>query len=201
MLEKFNLHGDFYYLGNYTKNNYIYTTAMIHLIGKLEDIKKYIKYLDGNKKILNVEMYESIVFVLAKHKADLKLYEAGYSQQFIHPAPAYLSEEGFEIIEVASWDKKPLMDYIKIHKENKTTTYFEIIKFIEKKMDDIYVSRLLPKLSEKQREAVNLAYKKGYYEYPKKIDLGELAKLMSVSKSTFQEHLKRAEGKLIPRML
>jgi hypothetical protein len=59
----------------------------------------------------------------------------------------------------------------------------------------------LPDLSPKQREAIELAYKNGYYKYPKQTDLDKLSKIMGVGKSTFQEHLKKAEGKLLPYLI
>jgi CheY-like chemotaxis protein len=53
-------------------------------------------------------------------------------------------------------------------------------------------------------EAVNLMEEHIYavslfdLELPRKVDLGDLAKLMKVSTSTYQEHLRKAESKLLP---
>ena len=198
-LQELNLNCNFYFLSNYEKNNYTYTTAMITIHGK--NIKKFINYLKKHKKIVKVEDYGNTIIVLAKHKKDLSLYKTGYNPKFIHPSPAYLSKDGYEIIEAAFWEKQPLLDFIKAHKENKTTTYFELIKFVEKKMDDIYVTRLLPKLAKKQEEAIKLAYKHGYYSFPRKISLDELAKIAKVSKPTFRENLRKAEVKLTPNLI
>jgi len=38
----------------------------------------------------------------------------------------------------------------------------------------------------------------GYYTWPRKADLGVLARQAGVSVSTFQEHLRKAEAKLLP---
>ena len=48
---------------------------------------------------------------------------------------------------------------------------------------------------------MELAINAGYYNYPKKITLPELAKKMKISYSTFQAHLKKAEGKIFPLVL
>ena len=45
----------FYYIGHYIKNNYVYTSAIQHLIGKEKNIKKYINYLKKHKKIVKFE--------------------------------------------------------------------------------------------------------------------------------------------------
>ena len=66
---------------------------------------------------------------------------------------------------------------------------------------DIYFSRLMPKLTDKQKRAVTLAWEYGYYRWPKKTDFGKLAKLMKVSVPTYREHLKKAEQKLMPDLM
>jgi len=58
----------------------------------------------------------------------------------------------------------------------------------------------MPPLTEKQKRAFELAIEQGYYDIPKRTDLKKLSKLMKVSLATFQEHLKRAEAKIIPKL-
>jgi hypothetical protein len=56
-------------------------------------------------------------------------------------------------------------------------------------------------LSRHQREALLSAYANGYYEVPRRVNLDELARLQNVNKSTFAEHLLKAENRLISRIL
>lgn len=200
-LQELNLSGFFHYVGHYIKGNYVYTSAIQHLIGEERSIRKYIRYMKNHKKIVEIEIYGNIIFTLAKQESGLDAYAALYNPVFIYPAPAYLNKDGFEIVEIASWKRKPLEDLIKILKSSKTTSYFEILKFVNRKMDDIYVSRLLPKLPPKQAEAIRLAFQEGYYNFPRKINLGKLAKLAGVSKPAFSESLRNAEAKIIPRLV
>ena len=46
-----------------------------------------------------------------------------------------------------------------------------------------------------------LAYENGYYSYPRKITLKKLAGLAKIGISTFQEHLRKAELKLLPTII
>jgi len=200
-LEELGLSIYFYYMGNYVKENYVYTSAIQHLIGREKDIKAYITYMKTHPKIVNIEVYGNVIFTLAKHKKELRVYGAVYNPIFIYPAPAYLSKEGFEIIEIACWKREPLQELIDSLEKNKTTIHFEVLKFVEKKIDDLYVSRLLPKLSPKQKEAVELSFKHGYYKFPRNISLDDLSKMANVSKQTFRENLRKAEAKLIPKLL
>ena len=77
--------------------------------------------------------------------------------------------------------------------------YNSKIQYIkEKKIKSISIMRQYPELTEKQRKAIELAIKKGYYEVPRKISVEELAKMAELSFSTFQVHLRKAEKNLIP---
>jgi predicted DNA binding protein len=52
-------------------------------------------------------------------------------------------------------------------------------------------------LSPRQREALALARERGYYEWPREVTAGDLAAEFGVAKTTFLEHLRRAESKLL----
>lgn len=52
-------------------------------------------------------------------------------------------------------------------------------------------------LSERQREVLELAQKRGYYSWPRKTSASDLATEMAVSKTTLLEHLRKAESKLL----
>lgn len=56
-------------------------------------------------------------------------------------------------------------------------------------------------LTRKQLEALNLAVANGYYTWPRRISLAELAALVGLSRRTFQDHLRKAEAKLMPNLV
>ena len=60
---------------------------------------------------------------------------------------------------------------------------------------------VLANLTERQREFIVQAKRYGYYDYPRRINSGELAKRVGVSKATVVEHLRKAEGRLIACLL
>ena len=57
--------------------------------------------------------------------------------------------------------------------------------------------RPIDRLSPRQREAFRLARDRRYYEYPRETTARELAEELGVSKTTFLEHLRKAEAKLL----
>jgi O-6-methylguanine DNA methyltransferase len=56
---------------------------------------------------------------------------------------------------------------------------------------------LLPSLTRKQAKAILAALESGYYESPRKVTTEEVARSLGVARSTFEEHLKAAESKLV----
>jgi HTH DNA binding domain len=59
----------------------------------------------------------------------------------------------------------------------------------------------LGRLTDKQRRALNTAYRLGYYEVPRRITSEELAKKLNLEKSTFSAHVRKAERTLLKELL
>ncbi len=121
-----------------------------------------------------------------------------YSPEIIFISPQKYTSDGKETMELASWNKKPLMDLVRTFKQRYNT---RVLAFSQKKIKSISLVSLHPELTDRQRLALELAVKNGYYEFPKSITLKQLAKLMGVSFSTYQAHLSKAELHFIPEML
>ena len=200
LVEKYNLHVEFYPLGSYLKGNFVYTPSIHVLKGDEKNIKKYLAELKKDKRIVKIEV-SKVIFMLTKENASKKTYQVMYNPELFYITPAFNSLDGFEIWDVACWDRKPLEELIEVMEKAKTTIHFEVLKFEEKNLDDIYILQLFPQLPKKQRQAIELAYKHGYYQFPKKTNLDKLAKMIGISKATFQENLKKAEAKLMPLLL
>ncbi len=70
------------------------------------------------------------------------------------------------------------------------------------------LTRLKPKpesaistLTDKQRKALLTAYGLGYYEVPRRVSSEEIAKLLNIDRSTFTEHLRKAEKRIVRNAL
>jgi hypothetical protein len=56
---------------------------------------------------------------------------------------------------------------------------------------------LFSDLTEKQIDAILSSFNFGYYQLPRKADIKTIASKMKVPRTTFQEHLKKGQNKLI----
>ena len=56
-------------------------------------------------------------------------------------------------------------------------------------------------LTEMQRRTLEMAYEAGYYETPRRTDLGELSEELGVSRSAVSQRLNTAEAKLVSAVL
>jgi predicted DNA binding protein len=61
----------------------------------------------------------------------------------------------------------------------------------------VSLAELFRKLTEKQRRALVDAIENGYYSVPRHTTVGDLARAKGVPRTTFEEHLHKAESKVI----
>ena len=59
------------------------------------------------------------------------------------------------------------------------------------------VDRLFGDLTDRQLAALQIALENGYYEQPRQCSVSELAERTTVARATYEEHLRKAENKLI----
>jgi len=172
------------------------TSSMHYLSGAPKDINDFIKDLKKDKKVIKIERNDDMLFLL--EKADAKAV-AFYTPKIIFVKPVLIKSDGYEIWEIASWDREDVSKFIS--SVEKRIKDFNLLKFHKVDINNVFFPRLMPKLTAKQKMAIELAIQGGYYKSPRKTNLRNLAKRMNVSLSTFQQHLRSSEEKLIPNIL
>ena len=196
--KKFNLTILAFPMNTYVKGKKAHLTTGHLVIGEEKAKQAYFDSLKKDKRIKNLEIegdFAAYSFEASMKESHLQMY---FTPEIMFIKPVVIKPDGFEYIEIASWNKENLTNFFK-----KVKKWLKIESFSIKneKITDIYIPHLMPKLTEKQKKAVLLAFQNGYYDYPKKVNIGKLAKAMKLSPSTFQEHLRRAEEKLMPFLL
>jgi predicted DNA binding protein len=164
--------------------------------GESENINQFVRDLSKDKKVISVERKGDMFFLLEKSEEKAVKF---FNPKIIFTKPVLMDKKGYETWEVASWERKVIEEFV--DKVEKHFENYKLLKFKEVKIDNIFFPRLMPNLTELQKQAIELAIQEGYYKTPRKIDLRKLAKLMNLSLSTYQQHLRTAEEKLIPNIL
>ncbi len=182
-----------YPLSYYKDNKFIYLIQCGFLFGKEKNKKDLLKDAKKTPELVKLEIKNDFATFITKQPL---FTEPFWDPRIIRPAPTIINyKEKKHIWDLASFDRKILENVFKFAKK-----YFgaELLKFKEEKISNISITKLLPELTKKQKQALELAINNGYYDYPKKITMEKLAKLMKISYSTYQQHLKTSESKIMP---
>jgi predicted DNA binding protein len=169
----------------------LYLIAAGFMFGEEENKKLLIK--DMKKQPEHVESEQNGDFIIIISRQPL-FTSAAYSPKIIRPSPVIINKDGFHIWDLASFERK-LLEQVIDFAEKKLEA--KILSFKQEKLLNITFMKLIPELTENQKRALELAINNGYYDYPKKTTLPEIAKKMKISYSTYQAHLKKAEAKIL----
>lgn len=180
----------------FTEDRRTINSSMHYMAGTKNDLDKFIADLKRDKDVLKVERKGDTFFLIEQAKSKAVGF---HTPKIIFVKPVLINDDGYELWEVASWEKSELSNFIE--KVNNHISEFTLLKFIRTSVSNIFFPKLMPNLTMNQKQALELAIKEGYYKTPRKMGLRELAKRSRISLATFQEHLRKAEEKLIPNIL
>ncbi|MEK6891138.1 MAG: helix-turn-helix domain-containing protein [Nanoarchaeota archaeon] len=186
----------FYPVDRYLKGKKIFILGIHTLEGEDKEINRFCNDIKKSKNVAKFERNENIIILLISEEE--KFYSLLYDPELYLPSPVIV-KEGYEEWNVAAWDREILEKLMnEILKWKDKLKNFELKSIEKTKLNDIYFPKIIPELPEKQKEAFRLAVENEYYTWPRKKDLSDLAKMMKISISTYQEHLRKAEAKLLP---
>jgi hypothetical protein len=180
-----------YPLSYYKDDKWLYLIACGLMFG--ENSKEMIKDMRKQSECVKVEEKNDFVVVVIKQPL---FTEPVYDSRIIRPSPVVINwKQRKHNWELASFDKGLLTN---VYEFAKKYLGAKMLKIKQEKLSNISIVQLLPKITLRQKRALELAINNGYYDYPRKIELEKLAKMMNVSYSTYQEHLRKAEGLMMP---
>jgi predicted DNA binding protein len=177
-----------------------YATTTCFFLSREDALKeKFLSDLKADKRITKVEVSGDMFTYEIKLASDGEHVMLYHTRRIFFVKPVVNHYDGHEYWEVAAWNKEELMQFIKSLKSHMDVC--TIMKLEQSVLTDVYFPNVMPKLSMHQKYALELAYENGYYSYPRKINVQKLAKIAKVGVSTFQEHLRKAELKLLPGII
>ncbi|MDO8627602.1 MAG: helix-turn-helix domain-containing protein [Candidatus Diapherotrites archaeon] len=194
---KFDVVLSVYPLNIHKDKEFIYYTNINVLSGSEQNKKKFISAFKKDKRTQKMEINgNQFISFLKTERTDYHTMEQ-YDKRMFFLQPV-VHDKGYEDWVVGSWEKKVVTDF---YKRCKKLFDVKLYGIKEEKNKNVFFPKIAPNLTQKQVEALELAITLGYYDFPKKIELQELAKKSGISRVTFQEHLRKAEAKLMPLLL
>lgn len=184
-------------LGNWGEKDFSYVTERHTIESDPKSVRKFFNDLKKDERVANLEISGNTLFCIGKYRK--KIPSSFYNPKMFFTKPVYVDKNGYENWEIASYDRNILSQFLK-QLEKQNYQHLEILQFKNIQLNNIYFPAIAPNLTEKQKRAFELAVEEGYYDIPKRIDLKKLAQITKVSLATYQEHLKRAEAKIIPKL-
>ncbi len=167
------------------------------IIGSSSGKNKFISQIKKDKRVVSLEKNKDFLLLHTTHpssREQAKEISIFYNPQYLLVKPVHASSDGWEYWEVGCIDRKELNRLVMSAKRN---YHGKLFSLKQEKVSSVSSLAVSPGLSEKQRQCLDLAVREGYYEYPRRINMTELAKIARISYSTFQEHLSRAEAKVL----
>lgn len=180
-------------LNSYKKDGKDYHNGMVFLKGEKKNKDKFIKALSKDKRIVKFEVKKNQIFVLIVGEDNISNI---MDNSLFFLKPVYF-EKGYEYWEMGSWSKKDLTNFYEKVKKVADVTLLKL----QKENPDIFIQYAIPRFTDNQRNAIEFAMKEGYYRYPRKNSVEAIAKKAKVPRSTYQEHLRKAESKLMNLLL
>lgn len=199
--KQFNCTSSGYPLDHYVEGGEIHYLHFEKIGGKPEDIEVFLDDLRKEKSVTRFEANGDTVFFVCKGRKKVSMpgQLSLAAKKVFHTKPVFVDEGGLEHWEVASWCRKDITDFIQFMKQKTVgLNSFKILKVVKMGTNDLFFPQLMPKISSGQKKALDLAIKEGYYDYPRNIELAELAAIMDVAPSTYREHLRKAEKVMLP---
>jgi predicted DNA binding protein len=184
-----------YTLSTYEDEKNLYLIGSGFIFGEEKNKKRFLRDLKKQDWVVNLDFKGDFGIIVMK--------EPLYSRNFWNPKVIQLSpiivnhREKKHVWHFGSFDRKALGNVLKFAEKYLGA---ELVYFKEKAVTNVSFTRLLPELTGNQKRALEIAISHGYYDYPKKVKMERLAKEMGISYSTYQAHLKKAEGKILPEV-
>jgi predicted DNA binding protein len=192
-----------YPLDFYTEKGSIHYLHFEKINGDTDAVKAFIADLEKEKNMVKFEAHGNTIFFIFKERKKGKMpgQLSLASKKIFHSKPVFVDKDGIEHWEVVGWRREDINAFIRYIKEKTHGLHdFKIIKIVKTKVSDLFFPQLMPHITTNQKKALDVAIAEGYYNYPRHIELADLAKMMKISLSTYREHLRKAEKAVMPNL-
>ena len=163
--------------------------------------RRFIEVLEKAPQVKEIKILEKKArccsLLLIKDFCDF--YDKIMSKKILVLTP-YIMSKGYRKFIAVVPEKKELVMFDKMLEEHgrvvkrERLPFEQAVSYLERTVMSLDLNSML---TPKQLEILDLAYRYGYYNWPRRIKLDEISRLMNVSKTTVSEHIRRAELKIL----
>ena len=167
----------------------------------LQELKRFLQFWENYEKITRFTIAamsgNEVVFTISMkdYREHVTRYILENNGFFTSPVMVTEGEEHWSIVLPDEDAKKSLFKQL----EEIGTVHIANITHLD------HLSMAVPveyvEFTPRQSQILKIAYMKGYYDTPKKINSRELAEILQISQSTLLEHLNKAENKIIQKIV
>lgn len=186
-----------YPLTTYFSGNYMHISSLHLLSGREAEKKKFIRAFSADPRVVEIEgECTDFFFSHVKTKKTDRHTFTFYDPRLFFLRPVIHTDR--EDWLVGAWEKTYLQQ---IYRNWQKYFDVEVISIGREKVSEVFLPNLTPALTAKQKEALELAASMGYYDYPRRVYLEQMARKLGISRISLQERLHKAESKILPRLL
>ncbi|MFC7071923.1 helix-turn-helix domain-containing protein [Halovenus rubra] len=172
---------------------------LLHLIGPADDAIEYVSNHVGVRDDIQ-EGDERVIIT----EDCLKQHEQGYIERYVQRhdcllLPPLQYKNGAKHVQVLALESQRLTDFF-----NDINDDFSVDVASTQTVNVPVTGSPMPKLggfspslSPRQRAVLVTAWQEGYYEIPREVTTTELAEMFDLSRRTVEDHLRRAEQKIV----
>lgn len=183
-LNQYNIIAHTYVNKTEEKNPHFYQTLILN--GDQNQIKRFLSTLEDDS-------YSGNIVQLEKNDTD---FIKTIPEEFFMLKPI-IYKDGYEYWSLSDFSKKSITQFAKELKSFKDVD--DII--VQNSHSDQFLYQTIDKISDKSITAFNIAKSEGYYEFPRKIQLDDLAKKYNIPRTTFLTRLRIAEKKILSELI
>lgn len=175
------------------KKTYINRVVFIH--GK--DAARYMREMQRDPRIEIVKTTQNQVFYRTERAF---IFQHRWFDENVFSIKPIMVRRGFAYWTIAAFEKSHILGLYKKIKKLEPKAKIDIISIAEKEVN-FFTENIFFKLTDKQRAVLLEAWKRGYFSYPRKIDVQGLSRLVKTPRSSLQYLLRKAENELINGLL
>lgn len=192
LTKQYDAHMTAYYLNAFNENGKSYINRVNVVDGRDKEvvISEFIKRESKRTKILEVVGHQIIYTISATDQYHSTII--GSRVFLVKPIEV---AHGFEFWTVGAHTKQQLVDLV--NRLNATKLSSAEILSVKQEKPVFQTASLAGELTGKQLRTFEMAFREGYYNYPRRTDLNKLAAKAGVSKTALRVSLRRAEKTLL----